>query len=212
MSQATLPHLSLENFHRMIFGTSLRMCLYQIESFPACSVSQLFFIKIMICAKKNAPRAQFHKEIQMTHRQLVLQEWIPSAFKRPLSVYCSMATVNLTSLSNKTAAYQHVSYNWLTSPQLVTVLFFAGPAGGQLCRHGFDPKKKTMTTSSTSLPNFPSPKHCARLGNKRIKFHKANCEGFEIAKCLGVWSAPTNVSTGLCIHRHIPQQAHSRNH
>ena len=188
MSQATLPHLSLENFHRMIFGTSLRMCLYQIESFPACSVSQLFFIKIMICAKKT------RKEHSFTKRSKWLTDnW---SFKNEFLVpsrglyQCSMATVNLTSLSNKTAAYQHVSYNWLTSPQLVTVLFFAGPAGGQLCRHGFDPKEEENVLNFPWISHFPSPKHCARLGNKRIKFHKANCESFDIAIRVVVFGRP----------------------
>ena len=202
MSQATLPHLSRMLFSSYDFWFQTPKVRISNRKLPGAHLQPAVFIKIMICAK-NAQRAQFHKAIRMTHRQLVLQEWIPSAFKRPYQ--CSMATVNLTSLCNKTAAYQHVSYNWLTSPQLVTVLFFAGPAGGQLCRGGFDPKKKTMSSTSPDfLFSFPKTLSQARKQKDQIsqsqlwKFR--NCHS-----CLGVWS-------GLCIHRHIPEQAHSRSH
>lgn len=158
MSQATLPHLSLDFFHHMIFGFQTPNVLVVKSKASRLIFSQLFLSKSWFVQSKTRKEHSFTKRSKW-----LIDNW---SFKNEFLVpsrglcQCSMATVNLTSLSNKTAAYQHVSYNWLTSPQLVTVLFFARPAGDS-CAAMVSTQRRRECPQLPLISYFPSPKHCA---------------------------------------------------
>lgn len=139
-------------------GFKLRMCLLSNLKLPGWSSVSFFLSKSWFVQSKTRKEHSFTKRSKW-----LIDNW---SFKNEFLVpsrglcQCSMATVNLTSLSNKTAAYQHVSYNWLTSPQLITVLFFARPAGDS-CAAMVSTQRRRECPQLPLISYFPSPKHCA---------------------------------------------------